>query len=273
MFNMGNDEFQSSNGRERSSAPAVAKAARILDAVASASRAPGVSEISRRTGLSKSTVHGLVGALVDEGLLIAGESRGYVLGPRLVQLGARARDGRLYDAAHLELQALTSSHDATALFGRVDADRVLILAAHQKPGLLNLSVRAGSSVPVLAGALGKAYLGSMTPDRAVAYLAGRPLPRYTERSITNPHDYLEQVSAVRARGYAIERGEYLPGIAAAACAVTWLGATYLVWAIGIDAIYADAHLDELGRAVKDSVSGMVGRLAVSDGRESVRSGV
>jgi DNA-binding IclR family transcriptional regulator len=226
---------------------------RILDEVAASEDVLGISELARRVGLSKSTVHGLVAALTEEGLLApAGESKGYHLGPKLVDLGARARDQRLLDIAEAELKRLAADTGETVLFGQLNRLSVRILAARHSPRLLNLSAAIGSSVPLLAGALGKAYAASMPPPLTRAFLHRNTLPPYTDRSITATDVYLQHVAAARERGYATERGEYLSGIAAVAATFTWMGRTYFVWAVGIDANHSDEELHCLGRAVRDA---------------------
>ncbi|MBV9278723.1 MAG: IclR family transcriptional regulator [Chloroflexi bacterium] len=252
---------------DRSTAPAVAKASRILDVVA---RSPGlgVSEIARRAELSKSTAHGLIGALVGQDLLtLAAEGRGYTLGPRLIELGARAGDQRLLAVAEPHLLGLARSTGETVLFGRLAGDRVLILAAHQSERLLTLSAPAGSSVPLLAGALGKAYLAAMARDMAAAYLERTSLPRYTDRSITDREVYLAETRRVAEQGYAMERGEYLRGIAAVAASFAWLGATYFIWSVGIEANHGDADLHRLGGQVA-AATGAIARQLDDRGRSA-----
>jgi len=268
MFSMENQSFRMANARERS-APAVGRAMRVVDEVAASSRSLGISEIARRTGLGKSTVHGLVAALVEEGVLTSGDSKGYRLGPRLLELGMRARDQHLRRVAESELERLAQKKGETVLFGRLAGDRVLILVSRESARPLNLSVPIGSSVPALAGALGKAYLASIPEEAATAYLARSHLQRYTDTSITEVRSYLDGAAAARGAGYATERGEYLPGITAVASAFSWLGETYLVWAIGIDANYRDDELWELGEAIRETAQGMLRHL--TDTVEAERS--
>jgi len=131
----------------------------------------GVSEIARCSGLSKSTVHGLLSALVDEHLLAAHRST-YHLGTALAELGTQAR----HDAPTAVLQPILGetarSTGDTAVFGRVHADEVRILMVEPGAGSLNLTVRVGSAVPVAAGALAKAYLAKARKQGAGAEALG-----------------------------------------------------------------------------------------------------
>jgi DNA-binding IclR family transcriptional regulator len=233
--------------------PAISKASKVLHEVSRSDVPLGISEIARATDLNKSTVHGLIAALIEEGFLVATDgAKGYALGPKLLELGIRARDQQLLDVAESELQSLVLSTGETGLFGRLNGNRVVILAKRESSRMLNLSAPVGSSVPAMAGALGKAYLASMPARESRSYLERTVLPSHTDRSITDIGSYLEQVSKATADGYACDRGEYLPGISAVATAFQWLGGTYFVWVVGIDAIYNGAELDQVGEAVREA---------------------
>ena len=259
----------SNNEPARPLVPALGKAVKILEVVSKSPEPMGTSDIARSVRLSKSTVHGLITTLLHERLLATVDGRkGYTLGPRLVELGIRARDQRLLDIAESELQSLVLRTGETGLFGRLNGNRVLILARRESSRLLNLSAPVGSSVPVMAGALGKAYLGAMTPSAARDYLERTVLPAYTDRSITGIGAYLDQVQQARDRGYATDRGEYLPGISAVASAFHWLGGTYFAWIVGIASTYNSVELDQVGAAVRDAAHDILDLLEHSRGQSS-----
>jgi DNA-binding IclR family transcriptional regulator len=251
---MKNHSSTASNETEgRRVVPAISKASRVLGVVSRADMALGISEIARATGLNKSTVHGLIAALVEEGFLVATDgTKGYALGPKLLELGIRARDQRLLDVAESELQGLVLRTGETGLFGRLNGNRVVIVARRESSRMLNLSAPVGSSVPAMAGALGKAYVATMDTNESRAYLERTVLPSYTDRSVTDIGTYLQQANKAVGNGYATDRGEYLPGISAAASAFRWLGGTYFVWVVGIDAIYNGVELGQLGEAVRET---------------------
>ena len=68
-------------------APAVSRAARILEVLAESNGEPvGPSELARRLGLPKSSIANICGALADAGL-VRRISTGFALGRRLAELG------------------------------------------------------------------------------------------------------------------------------------------------------------------------------------------
>ena len=70
-------------------APAVSRAARILEVLAESNGEPvGPSELARRLGLPKSSIANICGALADAGL-VRRMGTGFALGRRLAELGWR----------------------------------------------------------------------------------------------------------------------------------------------------------------------------------------
>src|SRR6476646_3656839 len=75
------------NATGKSLAPAVTRAAAILDVLAEdAGLALGPSELARRLGLPKSSIANICGALADVGL-VRRVGTGFALGRRLAELG------------------------------------------------------------------------------------------------------------------------------------------------------------------------------------------
>lgn len=224
---------------------------RVLEIVAQQEQPLGVSEIGRRTGLSKSTVHALLGSLVAEGLLEPRtQDTGFRLGHRLIHLSRGARDSAVVEGARGVLRDLSRQSGEMAFVGRLAGESVVILQRAEIPRSLSLSAPLGAHVPVLAGALGKAYLGMLGPETARAYLDGARLPRFTDRSVITPERYLSDARLAASRGYALDSGEYLPGVGAATACFAWEDAIYFVWAVRIESA-SRTDLDTLGLLVYD----------------------
>lgn len=72
--------------------PALIRAVRVLDMVAVEPVPPGVTEIAKRLGLPKSSVHNICASLTDERMLLRGADGSFRLGPRVFELGAVVPD-------------------------------------------------------------------------------------------------------------------------------------------------------------------------------------
>jgi IclR family transcriptional regulator, KDG regulon repressor len=201
--------------------PAVLKAFKLLDIVSQAGRPLGVSELARRLELGKSTVHGLVTTLETLGVLeTVNGSRKYVLGPRLSALSSRGPGASdLRTVARPVLERLAETTEQTSFLGVPAEDHVTILdIVHGRPAL-SISAPVGSSIPLLAGAVGKVILSTWDPQKRANFLHTTVLPAFTSASATSPEEYERAIVETVTRGAAIDVDEYVEGVRAAAAAV------------------------------------------------------
>lgn len=190
----------------------LAKALGLLDAVAASQHPPTVGELAARTGLARPTAYRLVQALVAAGFLEqhANDQR-LAIGYAVLPLAASLLDrNRLRLEALPHLQSLAVRMNSRVNLGILHRQRVLILGGTEKPNLPTIYSRFGRTVPAHCCALGKAMLAFLPPARARAALAARPLEARTPNTITTVPAMLAEFEAIRARGYATERGENTP---------------------------------------------------------------
>ena len=219
-------------------APAVQKAFQILRTVAQSAESLGIVDLSQRLGFSKSTTHGLVHALLREGVLTQGSSgRKLFLGPMIAELLFSDWDQEQVKAtAQPILESIRDAVNETVIMGARIRHRVLILATAEAHDSLKLSVPIGSTIPLIAGAVGKAFLADEKAELVMPLLRQYGLRAYTPATITVITDYLDELARVRQRGYAIDIEEYLPGIKAVAVALRNLrGLPSALWVVGMSA--------------------------------------
>ncbi len=199
------------------------RASAIFDCFAPDRPELGVSELARRTGLPKSTVHRLAAELVRLGLLEpvdpSGPATGLRLGLRLFELGQLVpRQITLRDAARPfmeDLRSATGNHVHLAVLDGVEVVYVEILHARLAQPLPS---RVGGRLPAHATGVGKAILAFSAPDVVRARLdAG--LRRFTAYTIIMPGALGRELAAIRAGGVAFDRQESAMGVVCAACPV------------------------------------------------------
>lgn len=122
------------HARDRRPAVAsVAKAAAVLQTFTPLTTTLSVRQLAERTGIPRSTVHGLCSSLCDAGLLEQVAGRGYQLGPTLVTLGGHVIDRTgLVTAAERPLAAV-----------QLDAGEEVHLAQLVESWVVYLDRRAG----------------------------------------------------------------------------------------------------------------------------------
>lgn len=226
-------------------APAVLKAFRLLDRVAGSRKELGTSELAKELGFSKSTTHGLLRALVTAGALEENPSlKTYRLGPAILELSHRSWNylqvGR---RAQSILEELRNGIGETVFLGVLSRSRGIIIACAEASRPLNISSPPGTTIPLLAGAVGKAYLSGLQPKKALELIEEQGLPRFTERSIRSTADYMDELSRVRQQGYALDDEEYLPGVKAIAVGLGNLcGLQLALWVVGFSGTMSEEKL-------------------------------
>jgi len=247
--------------------PAVLKAFKLLETISLSDKPLGVSELSRQLQMGKSTVHGLVTTLEALGVLEAvNGSKRYLLGPRLSALCARGgNQADLRQVARPALERLAAATEQTSFLGVPADGHVTILdIVHGRP-TLSISAPVGSSIPLLAGAVGKVVLASWDPIRRRSFLKETNLPAFTPAAIVNTTDYEQAVAETISRGAAIDLDEYVDGIRAAAAPVT--GPQHqlvaVLWVAGFARHIDEQRLEVIAAEVKREAAEISGRLGVN----------
>ena len=223
-------------------APAVQKAFQILSMVAESKKGLGLSELAQTLEFSKSTTHGLIQALVKTGSLEEDpHKRKYYLGPTLVELAFRSWNYlRVTERSQPLLEELRDRIGETVFLGVLSKSRGIIVATADALKPLKISSPPGTSIPLLAGAVGKAFLAGLSDDEAIRIIETAGLNKYTKKTITAPESYLKELRRVRKQGYAVDDEEYLPGVRAVAVSLgNQRGLPLAIWVVGFaDAINA-----------------------------------
>jgi DNA-binding IclR family transcriptional regulator len=186
----------------------------IMDIVGGDGPELGVSELAARLGLHPSTAHRLVMVLESSRFLerdaVSGKCR---LGSRLVQLGllALARLD-LLEAARPHLRRLVEETGETAHVGMLcDAEIVSIVNVQGNHTLTSPST-VGTRIPFHCASQGKAILAFAQPERVKALLQNQVLHPFTINTITSETRFIEELRAIRDRGFAVDDEECEVGL-------------------------------------------------------------
>jgi len=195
-------------------APAVTRAARILDVLAESNGKPvGPSELARNLGLPKSSIANICGALAEAGL-VRRMSTGFALGRRLAELGGAYLASvdqvqEFYEAT----RNLPAGSEETVQFAVLDGLEVTYLARHDGRQPVQLSSGIGRRLPAVSTATGKAALASLPNDELARRLAGvTALPRSTRKAHATVDELMADIAEIRGRGYAIDDEQTMEGV-------------------------------------------------------------
>nr|WP_064689757.1 IclR family transcriptional regulator [Rhodococcus qingshengii] len=193
----------------------------ILCELAKADSPVGISEIARRTGSSKSTVHlGLRTMLKANFVVQDGESGRYSLGLAAAQLGVAAQESsQLVTMLSAPMSELAiRSNEAVSLGVRVDSE-VLFVKRFETSHVLGTSIREGTRMPLHTSASGKALLMGMADEAIFDLFPEEHLPHEGSHVEIARTQLLDEIHRAREVGYVTSSDEWRLGISAAAVPV------------------------------------------------------
>jgi IclR family transcriptional regulator, acetate operon repressor len=215
----------------------IERAFELLEMLADAGGALGLSELATASGLPLPTVHRLMRTLVNRGYVRQEASRRYTLGSRLIRLGEISSQ-MLGTSLRPYLAKLVRLTGETANLAMLDGDEVVYLAQVPSPHQMRMFTEPGRRVRTHATAVGKALLAQLPPAEARALLA-HDMPAFTPTTITDPDLLLAHLEVIRQQGYAVDEGEQEVGVRCFAVAVPDAPAALAVSASGPTARMTD----------------------------------
>ena len=199
----------------------IARAADILRALRLAPAGLSQAEVAEQVGLARSTIHRLLNALEDEGLVESDGPRGrYRLGSEVSRLADTARRG-LLASLHPMLEELSNEVNETVDLSVLDRNKATFVDQVVAPHRLRAVSAVGESLPLYCTANGKAFLAAMSPHDLARATDG-VLPRLTPNTITDHEVLAAELARVRAEGIAYDREEQSEGICAAGTVIRGL---------------------------------------------------
>jgi DNA-binding IclR family transcriptional regulator len=229
------------DGLGRGANSVLGKVRLILEAFHVDDGALSLSELYRRTGISKASVHRLAQELVDWGMLERSGAGGYRLGMRAFELGSRVPRYRvLRDAVRPYMENLHYVMKEPVYLAVLDGLEVLYLEKVVPGPRGARPSRTAGRMPLHCTATGKVLLAFSEPALLEEVLA-RPLARLTPSTIVRPPVLREQIDRAREAGHALESEETAVGYCSVAVPL-FGGSGLLLGALSITAPAFRAHV-------------------------------
>lgn len=175
-----------------------------------------ITELCQSTGLPKGTVHRMLEAMGELGLVVREESKKWRLGPRVAFWAGKYLEGPASLAPLRRFVGRLSSETRFFSYLAVlDREEIVCVAVERPEGKAHFFVQLGSRVPVLSTAAAKALL-SYQPAPLVRSVVARAMERESSELVEHStvDSYLEELSEVRSSGYAKCMEELEPGVSA-----------------------------------------------------------
>ena len=193
----------------------------ILEILAGSKTSMSLSAISKAGQIPKSSLHGIVKTMVDQGWInFIEENSSYVLGLKSLKVGARFLDtDKLTNGALLYMAQFRDTFGETINFGRFDGYNVIYLSSFESSKNLRKYSRIGRSTPAYATSMGKAILAAR-PFEEVESIYTSSFTKLTEKTVPDLSALEVELAQCRKDGWSIEHGQSSIGYSCIAVAVS-----------------------------------------------------
>ncbi|ONG53164.1 hypothetical protein BKE38_13185 [Pseudoroseomonas deserti] len=194
----------------RDSQGVVARVAEILRAFAEAGGSLSIKELSQRLDLPPSTLHRLLDQLLETGLVERAAHRRYRVGGEFSRIGAlAARKAGMLRLAGPVLQDVARQTTETCMLGLLLPQSLSMMFVDKAAAALPLPypIRMHRARPLLWGATGLCLLAWLPPPAVEQVLRGAGPSPLDGRAPPRGAALAERLAQIRARGYALTRGE------------------------------------------------------------------
>ncbi|WJV50399.1 IclR family transcriptional regulator [Streptomyces flavofungini] len=180
----------------------------------------GVADLARAMELPKSTVQRALGTLHTAGWIKqTGTPTRWTLTTKALLIGRQATgELDLRDVAVPVMEGLRRTVDETVHLAVAEGERVVLVERLETTQPVRIVLPLGQHLSGHASANGKAILAARSPEAVERYLT-QGLTRFTDTTIDDPAALRAELETVRARGYALNQGEWRDDVSAVAAPV------------------------------------------------------
>jgi len=238
------------------SAPSVKKAFRILYAVSEVSTGLGISDLSKKLKIGKSTVHGITSALEEMGVLVRDPfHKRYTVGYSLLELCRTSYTKiELKDLARKPMEKLMEKVGETVFLGVLNGDHVTIVETVESRNEMKITSPPGTRLPLLAGVTGRVILSQIENEKAKEIIEKKGLTRYTPKTVVEPKQFFKEIEQVKKRGYSVDDEEYITGVrAVGAPLLSASSAPAALWVVGFTSTMDDQKVKTVIREIQETI--------------------
>lgn len=195
----------------------VGRAMDILELLSRQPRRP--KDVAAELDLKWTTAYRTITHLEDQGYLERNAATGeYFIGGRLYMIGtAYLTRHDLALAAPSHLRSAADAMKCAAQANERQAEQVITVAAVEPTTAIPMT-SAAFSFPLAIAAKGQVLL-AFAPEDVQEAVLGRPIPRFTEQTLSDPAALRRRLALIRADGFAVTKEDIQPGVGSVAAPV------------------------------------------------------
>lgn len=184
----------------------------IIELLSKEQKSMSLTEISKSTGISKSTVHRLLKAMYSRHYVEKDKNNCYSIGIKLIELASYHINGlELQTEAKPFLSILRSELNLTVHLGILDGDEVVYIEKMDLYRSAMLYAQIGYRSPAYCSSIGKCLLSCLSGEELDEALFNCKFEKFTPNTIDNIKDFKQYLKKVRRQGWAMDDEEYKVG--------------------------------------------------------------
>ena len=171
-----------------------------------------LSDVARRTGLTRAAARRFLLTLEDLGYVRSDERR-FSLTPRVLELGhAYLSAMDLPQVAEPHLERLVAGVQESSSVSVLDGVDVVYVARVAASRIMRVAISVGTRFPAYATSMGRVLLAGLADGELEAHLPAEGLPALTAQTITDARVLRAELDRVREQGWALVDGELEAGL-------------------------------------------------------------
>ena len=163
-----------------------------------------ISQLSKRTGLSRASVRRCLHTLSKLGFAGSDDRRKFYLLPRVLELGRSYLSSvPLATVAQPVLERLSQILHESCSIALLDGIDIIYVARANMTRILAIDPGVGTRLPAFCTSIGRVLLANLPPKEMEARLSRIEFARYTDRPLASIEQMRQVLRSVRRDGYAI----------------------------------------------------------------------
>jgi IclR family transcriptional regulator, pca regulon regulatory protein len=176
----------------------------VIQAFSQQSLHLSISQLSKRTGLSRASVRRCLHTLSKLGFAGTDDGRNFYLRPRVLALGHSYLSSMpLATTAQPVLEHLSHILHESCSIALLDGVDIIYVARANVTRIMAIDLGVGTRLPAFCTSIGRVLLANLPPDEMEAQLSRIEFTRYTERTVTSVDSLRQVLLSARREGYAI----------------------------------------------------------------------
>lgn len=205
---------------DHGSVQSVERALTLLELLARQEDGARLSDLAAEAGLAASTVHRLLTTLERRRYVQTDAAGRWHVGRQSFAVGQAYSARRSFIAPAMPfLRQLRDQTRETANLGILEEGEVVTICQAESREITRATAAPGGRTPVLSSGMGKAILATWEDDSIARFIDRFGIRPFTPRGLSSAQAVMQEIAAIRARGYAVDDEEFVPGLRCVAAVV------------------------------------------------------